>query len=62
MEIFNSLYDFFGFELLNDSSTFVDLINNMFQIGLGVFIVCFFIKSIFALMLNMFNSNFGING
>lgn len=56
MEIFNSLYDFFGFELLTDAATFVDLINALTQVGLAVFIVCFFIKSIFALMLNMFNT------
>lgn len=56
MDIFNSFYDFFGFELLSDSSTFFDLLNSMFQIGLGLFIVCFFLKSIFALMLNMFNT------
>ena len=56
MEIFNSLYDFFGFELLNEAATLTDLINNLVQISLGVFIVCFFLKSIFALMLNMFNT------
>ena len=56
MEIFNSLYDFFGFELLAEASTFVDLLNALVQVGLGVFIVCFFLKSIFALMLNMFNT------
>lgn len=55
MEIFTSFYDFFGFDLLADSASFVDLINNIFQIGLGLFIVCYFIKSLFALMLNLFN-------
>lgn len=56
MEIFNSFYDFFGFDLLAESATFIDLINHMFQVGLALFIVCFFLKSIFALMLNMFNT------
>ena len=32
MEIFNSFYDFFGFDLLSESATFIDLINHMFQV------------------------------
>ena len=55
MEVFTNFYDFFGLDLLADSATFVDLINNIFQIGLGLFITCFFIKSLFSLMLNIFN-------
>lgn len=55
MDIFNSLYDFFGLELLSETATFVDLINNFFQVGLGLFIVCFFIKALFSLMSCMFN-------
>lgn len=55
MDIFNSFYDFFGFELLSETATFVDLVNNILQIGLGLFIVAFFIKSLFSLMLNIFN-------
>lgn len=58
MEIFNSFYNFFGFDLLSDSATFIDLINNLIQVGLGLFIVCFFIKALFALMLNIFNFKF----
>lgn len=58
MDIFNSFFDFFGLELLTESATFVDLINNLVQIGLALFIVCFFIKSLFALMLNIFNYKF----
>lgn len=55
MEVFNDFYDFFGFELISQSATFVDVINNILQIGLGLFIVCFFIKALFALMSNVFN-------
>lgn len=55
MQIFNDFYDFFGLELISESATLVDLINNFIQIGLGLFIVCFFIKSLFSLMLNVFN-------
>ena len=58
MEVFTSFYDFFGLDLLADSATFVDLINNLVQIGLGLFIVCFFIKALFALMLNLFSYRF----
>ena len=57
MDIFNSIYNFFGLELLADSATFIDLINNLVQVGLAIFIVCFFIKSLFALMTNIFSEN-----
>lgn len=57
MDIFNSLYDFFGLELIGESATFIDLINNLLQVGLAVFIVCFFIKALFALMCNIFNES-----
>ena len=43
MEVFTNFYDFFGLDLLADSATFVDLINNIFQIGLGLFITCFLV-------------------
>lgn len=56
MEVFENFYDFFGFELLADSATFVDLINNIVQIGLGLFITCFFIKALISLMIVPFNS------
>lgn len=57
MEIFTDLYDFFGLDLLADSATFIDLINNLVQVGLAIFIVCFFIKALFALMTNIFGEN-----
>lgn len=55
MDIFNSFYDFFGLELLSQSANIVDLFNNLLEIGLGLFILCFFIKSLFACILNIFN-------
>lgn len=55
MDIFNSFYDFFGLELLSQSANIVDLFNNLIEIGLGLFILCFFIKSLFACILNIFN-------
>ena len=57
MEIFNSFYEFFGFELLSDSATLVDLINSLVQIGLAVFILCFFIKALFSLMISIFRTD-----
>lgn len=41
MDIFNSFYDFFGLELLSQSANIVDLFNNLLEIGLGLFILCF---------------------
>lgn len=57
MEIFNSFYEFFGLELLSDASTLADLINALVQVGLGVFIICFFIKALFSLMINIFRTD-----
>lgn len=57
MEIFNSFFDFFGLDLLTESATLVDLINNLVQIGLAMFILCFFIKALFALMINIFRTD-----
>ena len=57
MEIFNSFYEFFGLELLSESATLVDLINNIVQVGLALFIICFFIKALFALMINIFRTD-----
>lgn len=56
MEVFTDFYDFFGLELLSETATFVDLLNNVIQIGLGVFITCFFIKSLLTVMIAPFNS------
>lgn len=55
MEIFTDFYNFFGLDLLTESATLVDLINNLVQIGLGLFITCFFIKALFTLMVFPFN-------
>ena len=34
MEIYNMLYDFFGFELLTEQATMVDYVNVLLKIGL----------------------------
>lgn len=56
MEIFTDFYNFFGLDLLTESATLVDLVNNLVQIGLGLFITCFFIKSLLCVMITPFNS------
>ena len=47
MVIVQDIYDFFGFELLTESATFIDLINNMLMIGIGVWVTIFIIRSMF---------------
>ena len=47
MVLVQDLYDFFGFELLTESATFVDLINNLVMIGVGVWLTIFIIRSLF---------------
>lgn len=47
MEIAQSLYDFFEIEVLSSSATFADLINNIIQIGVSIWIVMFICRSLF---------------
>lgn len=47
MVIVNDLYEFFGFDMLSQSATFVDLISYMLQIGIGIWITVFIIRSLF---------------
>lgn len=55
MEIFDAFYDFFGFELLTEVSTFTDLFNAILQVMTGLFIVFFFLRSLILLMLEIGN-------
>lgn len=47
MEVINSLITFFGIDLLNESSTFIDLLNCMFRIGISMWLTIFIIRSMF---------------
>lgn len=47
MEIVQSLYDFFGLDLISSSATLIDLINAILQIGLSVWITLFIIRCLF---------------
>lgn len=55
MEIFDAFYNFFGFELLTEVSTFTDLFNAILQVMTGLFIVFFFLRSLILLMLEIGN-------
>lgn len=50
MDIFESLIDFFGIETLSNVSTFPDLINFLVMLCVGVYIVAFFIRSLFLVI------------
>lgn len=60
MSIFNSLYEFFGFDLLSETATLIDFINVALKIGVAVFITCFFIKALFSIMGFISNDRGGI--
>lgn len=47
MELVQSLYDFFGIELLTESTTFPELISYILQIFIAVWLVLFIIRSMF---------------
>lgn len=50
MEIYESIIDFFGITPLTSSATLVDLFNLSIQIFVGMFLVCFFIRSLFLVV------------
>lgn len=45
MELANLLYDFFGFEALNMSATFTDLLSSILKIGCGLWLTVFILRS-----------------
>ena len=47
MELVQSLYDFFGIELLTESTTFPEFISYILQIFIAVWLVLFIIRSMF---------------
>lgn len=44
MALITELYDFFGIETITQSATFIDLINNVLIVGLGLWLTCFVCK------------------
>lgn len=59
MEIFNSIITFFGFDMLSQSATLIDFFNVVLKIGVAVFVLCFFIKSLFVMMSFITNYDIG---
>lgn len=47
MELANTLYQFFGFDTLGSSATFIDLLQSMLKIGCGMWLTIFIIRSMF---------------
>lgn len=47
MAIVDSLITYFGIDLLNESSTFIDLLNTTTKIGLSMWLTIFIIRSMF---------------
>lgn len=50
MEIYESLIDFFGIVPLDSTATMIDLINLSIQLFVGIYIVCFLIRSLFLIV------------
>lgn len=50
MDILNLFLDFFGINLLNETSSFYDLLNISLSIFVAMFLVCFIIRSLFLLL------------
>lgn len=44
MEIANMIYEFFGFEALNQSATLIELLDSIIKIGCGIFVTVYIIK------------------
>lgn len=47
MALVESLYQFFGFDMISESASFVDLLNSILQIASGLWITIFIIRSLF---------------
>ena len=50
MDILELFIEYFGIDLLSNTSTIVDLINLLFEIGIGIFLVAFTLRSLFYLL------------
>ena len=50
MAIYQSIIDFFGIVPLDSSATLIDLFNLMIMLFVGVYLVAFFIRSLFLIV------------
>lgn len=47
MELAQSLYEFFEISVISESATFADLITNILQVGVSIWLTMFIGKSLF---------------
>lgn len=47
MQIAEMIFDFFGFGAISETATFVDLLQTMLEIGCGLWVTIFIIRSLF---------------
>lgn len=50
MDIYNSIIQFFGIDTLSSASTFTDYLNILSEIFVSVYLVAFFIRSLFLVV------------
>ena len=50
MDIYNSIIQFFGIDTLTSASTFTDYLNILSEIFVSVYLVAFFIRSLFLVV------------
>ena len=47
MQIANMIYEFFGFSNISQSATFIDLLDTIIKVGVGLWVTIFIIRSLF---------------
>lgn len=50
MQIANMIYDFFGFSNISQSATFIDLLDTVIKIGVGLWVTIFIIRSMMMVL------------
>ena len=50
MQLANMVYEFFGFENISQSATFIDLLDAVIKIGVGLWITIFIIRSMMMVL------------
>lgn len=50
MQLANMIYDFFGFSNINQSATFIDLLDTVIKIGVGLWVTIFIIRSMMMVL------------
>ena len=50
MQLANMIYDFFGFANISQSATFIDLLDAVIKIGVGLWVTIFIIRSMMMVL------------